>query len=369
MGRFGKNRVPNFMKGKEDAIGANPRVADENLDEMHPVEIVSLGDHGDDHAMIVIKSKSGEELELRFDYDGNGMLTATHDDHEYSIPVEIEVVSDEDHEEEEMHMSPSGRMTNMSPEDDDYEINYGRSAQAYEKLTAGQKKLDKNKNGKLDKQDFKLLNKSKKEADGKAVETFESFVNECWSPMTEGYNPAMSEEAKRAIKAICEEMLIKEAQMCDEDSDPNHTYENYLNEAGSYMSKCMMEAAAEVDVEEPINEGFDYAGVKVSVNKNGKGHLNLEYNGNVTEYKVEVDVTKAYISWYKGPIAVEAAWKDGSGTYWFKDNTDKVFKADKATLDKMAKAAKSKSPKVLIAGTGSIKGVNGDYTGSLTKVA
>lgn len=335
MGRFGKNRVPNFMKGKEDAIGANPRVADENLDEMHPVQIVSLGDHGDDHAMIVIKSKSGEELELRFDYDGNGMLTATHDDHEYSIPVEIEVISDE----------------------------------VDEKLKGNQKKLDKNRNGKIDSGDFKLLNKSKKEAEGKAVETFESFVNECWSPMTEGYNPAMSEEAKRAIKAICEEMLIKEAQMCDEDADPNHTYENYLNEAGSYMSKCMMEAAAEVDVEEPINEGFDYAGVKVSVNKNGKGHLNLEYNGNVTEYKVEVDVTKAYISWYKGPIAVEAAWKDESGAYWFKDNTDKVFKANKETLDKMAKAAKSKSTKVLIAGTGSIKGVNGDYTGSLTKVA
>lgn len=251
MGRFGKNRVPNFMKGKEDAIGANPRVADENLDEMHPVEIVSLGDHGDDHAMIVIKSKSGEELELRFDYDGNGMLTAMHDDHEYSIPVEIEVVSDEDQEEEEeMHMSPSGRMTNMSPDDDDYEINYGHSAAAYEKkLTKGQTKLDKNKNGKLDKQDFQLLQKEKS---GKAESTFENFVNECWSPMVEGYNAAMSEEAKRAIKAICEEVLIKEAQMCDEDADPNHTYENYLNECGSYMSECMMEAAAEVDVEENI---------------------------------------------------------------------------------------------------------------------
>jgi hypothetical protein len=335
MGRFGKNRVPNFMKGKEDAIGANPRVADENLDEMHPVEIVSLGDHGDDHAMIVIRSKSGEELELRFDYDGNGMLTAMHGDHEYSIPVELEVVSDE----------------------------------IDEKLKGKQKNLDKNRNGKIDSGDFKLLNKSKKETEGKASNTFENFVNECWSPMTEGYNPAMSEEAKRAVKAICEELLIKEAQMCDEDADPNHTYENYLNEVGSYMSNCMMEAAAEVDVEEPINEGFDYAGVKVSVNKNGKGHLDLEYNGNVTEYKVTVDVTKAYISWYKGPIAVEAAWKDKSGVYWFKDNTDKVFKADKATLDKMAQAAKSKAAKVLIAGTGSIKGVNGDYTGSLTKVA
>jgi hypothetical protein len=251
MGKFGKSRVPNFMKGKEDAIGANPRVGAENLDEMHPIEIVSLGDHGDNHAMIVIRTKSGEELELKFDYDGNGMLTASHDDHEYSIPVEIEVVSDEDSEEdeEEMHMSPSGRMTNMSPADDDYEINYGHSDEAYEKLTKGQKKLDKNQNGKLDKQDFKLLQKEKS---GKAEDTFESFVNECWSPMTEGYNLAMSEDAKRAIKSICEELLIKEAQMCDEDADPNHTYENYLNECGSYMTECMMESAAGVDVENPM---------------------------------------------------------------------------------------------------------------------
>lgn len=27
-----------------------------------------------------------------------------------------------------MHKSPSGRMTNMSPSDDDYEINYGKGA-------------------------------------------------------------------------------------------------------------------------------------------------------------------------------------------------------------------------------------------------
>jgi|688.fasta_scaffold00021_92 hypothetical protein len=265
MGRFGKNRVPNFMKGKEDAIGANPRVADENLDEMHPVEIVSLGDHGDDHAMIVIRSKSGEELELRFDYDGNGMLTAMHGDHEYSIPVELEVVSDE----------------------------------IDEKLKGKQKNLDKNRNGKIDSGDFKLLNKSKEDTEGKASNTFENFVNECWSPMTEGYSPAMSEEAQNAVKSVCEEILIKEAQMCDEDADPNHTYENYLNEVGSYMSKCMMEAAAEVDVEEPINERaiqYPKAGGKWVTPDASKY---VVYVGK-TPYKVTV---KSPI--YSGPIIIQ----------------------------------------------------------------
>lgn len=31
-------------------------------------------------------------------------------------------------EEGEWHMSPSGKMTNMSPTDDDYQINYGKDA-------------------------------------------------------------------------------------------------------------------------------------------------------------------------------------------------------------------------------------------------
>lgn len=77
---------------------------------------------------------------------------------------------------------------------------------------------------------------------------FDKFVNECWAPMTEGYNPTMSEEAKRAIKSICEEILIREAQSCNEDADPNHTYESYLNECGQYMTECMMEAAQNLKV-------------------------------------------------------------------------------------------------------------------------
>jgi hypothetical protein len=72
---------------------------------------------------------------------------------------------------------------------------------------------------------------------------FDGFLNECWSPITEDYNPSMSEEAKRAIKSICEEILIHEASQCNEDSDPAHTYESYLNECGQYMTECMMKAA------------------------------------------------------------------------------------------------------------------------------
>lgn len=204
MGKFGKSRVPKFMKGRS--------VPESHIGHMNSPEIVSISGHGDDHAMIIIKTPGGEEVELRFDYNGEGMLTSTHVDHEYSIPVEIEVVD--------------------------------------ESLKGGQLKLDKNKNGKIDKQDFAILKKEKmkKGKSEKPAKTFEGFLNECWSPMEEGYNPAMSEEAKRAVKTICEDLLIKEAQMCNEDSDPNHTYENYLNEVGQYLTDCMMEAAAGLEV-------------------------------------------------------------------------------------------------------------------------
>ena len=156
------------------------------------VEIIGLGDHGDDHAIIKIKLPSGEEVELHFDYDGQGMLKAQHGEHEYSIPVEVEHEEHEsDQEEREEHEG---------------------------------------------------------HAEGHVTPTFESFLAECWNPITEGYSPTMSEDAVRAIKSLCEELLIKEAESCHLDQDPMHTYESYLNEVGQCLTECMMEAAQTLKV-------------------------------------------------------------------------------------------------------------------------
>lgn len=206
MGKFGNKRIPKFMSG-EPIPESHEGVA------IHP-EILSLKGHGDDHAMIIIKTHDGQEVELRFDYDGDGMLTAQHGDHEYSIPVEIEIVSG-------MEESKQGKPDYLDFDGD------------------GDKK-----------EPMKKALQDKKKSKTKAAKTFENFVTECWNPMEEGYSPAMSEEAKEAIKSICEDLLIKEAQACDEDRDPMHTYENYLNEVGSYMTKCMTEAAAGLQVNE-----------------------------------------------------------------------------------------------------------------------
>ena len=46
--------------------------------------------------------------------------------------------------------------------------NPGEDEEVYEELKGGQKKLDKNKNGKLDAQDFKMLRGEKVEEEKKA---------------------------------------------------------------------------------------------------------------------------------------------------------------------------------------------------------
>jgi hypothetical protein len=372
MGKFGKNRIPKFMMGE-------PIPESHDGKTMNPT-ILSLSNHGDDHAMIIIKTHDGQEVELRFDYDGDGMLTAQHGDHEYSIPVEVEIVSDMDESAHIYEISNAVRRrafmkardmeNSLDPEKDVFKRNKAmmqakafqqhidpeiqREAQSIakllgddvraelkkanmistgaqdtqaisimfhqggknlaglmvystgkvemtvgsfpdnvqrrlvrfidkvkevelstpdadqmsEKLTKGQPKLGKNRNGKPDYLDFDQDGDKKEpmkkalqdKKHGKAAKTFESFVTECWNPMEEGYSSVMSEEAKQAIKKVCEDLLIKEAQMCDEDMDPMHTYETYLNECGSYMTECMMESAANLKVNESTAYSCDTCG-------------------------------------------------------------------------------------------------------------
>jgi hypothetical protein len=192
VGKFGKHNLPTFVQYEKDN---QVEETNENL-----AEILGMGEHGNDFAKITIRTEDGEEVELEFTYDGDGMIHAEHNDKTYSIPVEVEVETSVSEEE---------------PEHEDHESD------------------DTNEED---------------DAEGKAHTSFTDFLNECWSPVQEGYNIAMSEEAKRAVKTICEQILIKEAKACHEDSDEMHTYENYLNECGQYMTECMMEAAANMNV-------------------------------------------------------------------------------------------------------------------------
>jgi hypothetical protein len=53
---------------------------------------------------------------------------------------------------------------------------------------------------------------------------------------------AMSPEAKLAVEKLCEAILKKEAEDYHNDENPDHTYEGYMKECGSYLNECMGQA-------------------------------------------------------------------------------------------------------------------------------
>ena len=121
---------------------------------------------------------------------------------------------------------------------------------------------------------------------------------------------------------------------------------------------------------ESLNEAqIVYDGVKLNAAGDGTGRVLLTYGSTKLFYKIKAKVQKAFITWYDGPIAVVSAWKNDKGEAWVKDNTDKLFKLDQNTLKTLAAKAKAKAPTIDLAGTGEIKGVEGSYNATLTKVA
>ena len=121
---------------------------------------------------------------------------------------------------------------------------------------------------------------------------------------------------------------------------------------------------------EPLNEAeIIYDGVKLTPANDNTGRVVLSYGSTKLFYKIKAKVEKAYITWYDGPISVVAAWKNDKGECWVKDNTGKLFKLDSKTLKTLAEKAKAKAPKIDLAGTGEVKGVEGTYNATLTKVA
>ena len=122
--------------------------------------------------------------------------------------------------------------------------------------------------------------------------------------------------------------------------------------------------------DEPLNEAqIVYDGVKLNAAGDGTGRVILTYGSTKLYYKIKAKVQKAFITWYDGPIAVVAAWQDDKKECWVKDNTDKLFKLDQQTLKTLAAKAKTKAPTIALAGTGEVKGVEGTYNATLTKVA
>ncbi len=134
---------------------------------------------------------------------------------------------------------------------------------------------------------------------------------------------------------------------------------------------------------QPILESVEWKGVEIvparvhggKDPKTGKpkdltGRIVFIYNNTELYYKVKAKVKKLLVTWYDGPIAVESVWKSKeTGDIYVKDNTDKVFKLDTNILNTLASKVKAKASSIAFSGTGEIKGVEGDYDATLTKVA
>lgn len=121
---------------------------------------------------------------------------------------------------------------------------------------------------------------------------------------------------------------------------------------------------------ESLNEAeIIYDGVKITPSNDKTGRVILSYGLTKMFYKIKAKVKKIGITWYDGPISVVAAWKSDNGEYWFKDNTNKLFKLDEQALKTLAEKAKAKASLITLAGTGEVKGVEGTYNATLTKVA
>ncbi len=70
---------------------------------------------------------------------------------------------------------------------------------------------------------------------------FFGSVEESSDHLSEG-SSCMSPSAMEAIKSACKSCLMEEAHGYDQDENPDHTYEGYVNKCMEYLKECMGQA-------------------------------------------------------------------------------------------------------------------------------
>lgn len=182
---------------------------------------------------------------------------------------------------------------------------------ASEELHGGQKKLDKNKNGKLDSEDFKMLRKDKKEkprtpAGFEHGEIVSGDVEECWdedevdSQWMADEKLAKNEPLYRGTKFV-DEAEMEEYSFGDTATDddlgyndmlPNADYEKEIktphkvkNVGDKYQRKISKEFS-----EEDAMEGNEFSGARAEAIKNGK--KSFEVDGKTYPVKESVQLTE-----------------------------------------------------------------------------
>ena len=267
MGKFGNKSLPKFMQ-EEEVIGEGSERIQE-LQEGHSApEIISLGDaDGGDFLTITIKTVEGEEVALEFKLDDEkeeteeegiykGTLTAEHNDVVYTIHCEIEEAGNGDYDIKIGDVAAEGEPAEKEEETEDvdeskvlrFEDFMNERFDIGHEFEIGSDENDIKGHSHLKRGDRVKITKKWKNAVGDVYGTDRSeddyglYADDIdhLSRKDEGMN--CSEDAKMAIKSICEEYLCKEGMEFDQNENEEHTYEGYAKACMEYLKECMMEA-------------------------------------------------------------------------------------------------------------------------------
>jgi hypothetical protein len=164
------------------------------------------------------------------------------------------------------------------------------------------------------------------EGDGEEPETF--------GPRNEGHTchdgkkMMISEAAHHLIESICES-TCSDASMYEDDEDPEHKFEGYINEACAYMEKCMYEM---VDDGMTINEGWNNESacyestcemVKEVCEKLCSEALEIHNDETPVEYNEYV--AEAIGCYKNGLMECGSGWSGNMGMYEAEESADAVF--------------------------------------------
>ena len=157
---------------------------------------------------------------------------------------------------------------------------------------------------------------------------------EIFGPRNEGHTchdgkkMMISEAAHHLIESICES-TCSDASMYEDDEDPEHKFEGYINEACAYMEKCMYEM---VDDGMTINEGWNNESacyestcemVKEVCEKLCSEALEIHNDETPVEYNEYV--AEAIGCYKNGLMECGSGWSGNMGMYEAEESADAVF--------------------------------------------
>jgi hypothetical protein len=144
----------------------------------------------------------------------------------------------------------------------------------------------------------------------------------------DGSKSMLSEAAHHLIESICES-TCSDASMYEDDEDPEHKFDGYVNEACAYMEKCMYEM---VDDGMTVNEGWNnesscYESTCELVKEVCEKLCSeaLEIHNDETPISYNEYVAEAIGCYKNGLMECGSSWSGGQGVYEAEESNDVIF--------------------------------------------